>query len=207
MRTCAWTPDKFQHPACALREIHRNTLLASYPSSHANPKVAEHNTLKPQGRRTQHGSPLFQRIVGDLCRHRRPCWAPTQTSATLPDPHADIGDLAGPSPRDRLTSPRNTVITAEVSGVKRSRGMGSNGVKRGWCYARSNDGRAAKISCLRLARAKERLHLDSEVSSSFDGPPSSFWSHGSLGPVSPRSASLPSPRARCRRAVSSRTPS
>lgn len=22
--------------------------------------------------------------------------------------------------------------------------MGSNGVKRGWCYARSNDGRAAK---------------------------------------------------------------
>ena len=130
MRTCAWTPDKFQHPACALREIHRNTLLASYPSSHANPKVAEHNTLKPQGRRTQHGSPLFQRIVGDLCRHQRPCWAPTQTSATLPDPHADIGDLAGPSPRDRLTSPRNTVITAEVSGVKRSRGMGSNGV--GW---------------------------------------------------------------------------
>ena len=90
MRTCAWTPDKFQHPACALREIHRNTLLSTYPSSHANPKVAEHNTLKPQGRRTQHGSPLFQRIVGDLCRHQRPTDVLVPTSATLPDPPREI---------------------------------------------------------------------------------------------------------------------
>ena len=142
---------------------------------------------KSQGRRTQHPqtprSPntTWVAAVPANCRRPMPTSAtllgPTQTSATLPDPHADIGDLAGPSPRDRLTSPRNTVITAEVSGVKRSRGMGSNGVKRGWCYARSNDGRAAKISCLRLALAKERLHFDSAVSSSFDGPPSSFWSH------------------------------
>ena len=73
MRTCAWTPDKFQHPACALREIHRNTLLSTYPSSHANPKVAEHN----MGRRCSSELSATYADIGDLAgpprRHRRPC--------------------------------------------------------------------------------------------------------------------------------------
>ena len=130
MRTCAWTPDKFQHPACALREIRRNTLLSSYPSSNANPKVAEHNTHRPQGRRTQHPQTPRSPNTTWVAAVPANCRRPMPTSATLLGPHADIGDLAGPSPRDRLTSPRNTVITAEVSGVKRSREEGRDGEGR-----------------------------------------------------------------------------
>ena len=80
MRTCAWTPDKFQYPACALREFHRNTLLSNYPSSNANPKVAEHN----MGRRCSSELSATYADIGDLA-----------------GPYADIGDLAGPPRRHR----------------------------------------------------------------------------------------------------------
>lgn len=95
MRTCAWTPDNFSTQHAHFGKFTRNTLPSNYPSSHANPKVAEHN----MGRRCSSELSATYADIGDLAgpprRHRRPC-------RTLP--------------RDRLTSPRNTVITTEVGG-------------------------------------------------------------------------------------------